>query len=159
MRLGAIPLICLFLFACMARGEQVKESDITRIVYRFQDSSVPPEFHRSYTITVNPKSLEFVVDSYGKIIKDTTVSINDAKWSNAKKAFGAHNIRLKNETDSKGCTGGKTRSLTLDSGDKEIFKGHSYDCGGKTYGNMSGDLDAFLNDLKSGIDPNVFAYK
>ena len=38
---------------------------IKEIIYRFGDASVPPDYHRSYTITVTAGGVRIVVDSYG----------------------------------------------------------------------------------------------
>jgi len=48
-------------------GELPTDSYIKKIVYHFADASVPPQYHRSYTITVIPDCVEIVVNSYGEI--------------------------------------------------------------------------------------------
>ena len=41
---------------------------IKKITYHFQDASVPPEYHRSYTVIVDKDRLTITVDSYGDIL-------------------------------------------------------------------------------------------
>ena len=50
----------------LLRGDNLSSHDveIDRITYHFGDASVPPEYHRSYTITVAPDKIDMVVDSY-----------------------------------------------------------------------------------------------
>ena len=42
------------------------------VEYHYQDSSVPPEYHRSYTLTVTQGEADLVVDSYGDVLHDET---------------------------------------------------------------------------------------
>ena len=43
---------------------------IKEITYRFQDASIPPEYHRSYTITIDKDRLKITVDRYGDILAE-----------------------------------------------------------------------------------------
>lgn len=46
--------------------------DHTVVRYHYRDSSVPPEHHRSYTVTVTPDEAHIGVDSYGDVLHDET---------------------------------------------------------------------------------------
>ena len=53
-------------------NKKLSKNKITKIVYSYGDSSVPPKYHRSYTITATKDGIRIVVDSYGNILADTT---------------------------------------------------------------------------------------
>jgi len=42
----------------------------TEIEYRFSDSTVAPEYHRSYTVTARSDDASIVVDSYGDALHE-----------------------------------------------------------------------------------------
>jgi hypothetical protein len=49
-------------------------------VDRFNDSSVPPEYHRRYTLTADAESAQLVVDSYGDVLHDVTEPNEGDRW-------------------------------------------------------------------------------
>jgi len=57
------------------------DADTAVVEYRFTDSSVPPEYHRSYTLTVAGGEARIVVDSYGDVLHDETAAVDDATWT------------------------------------------------------------------------------
>lgn len=50
------------------------------VEYRFHDSSVPPPYHRSYTLLVLPDAARVVVDSYGDVLHDVRIDIDAGTW-------------------------------------------------------------------------------
>ncbi|MGB3713694.1 MAG: hypothetical protein WA996_04615, partial [Candidatus Promineifilaceae bacterium] len=52
------------------------EKDIQELTYRFGDASVPPEYHRSYSVSITPGEARIVVDSYGDILAEREVDIS-----------------------------------------------------------------------------------
>jgi hypothetical protein len=77
-KIRSIAILFLALFAMLSGidacrnidGEhKMTETTIKEITYHFGDASVPPNYHRSYTITVTADSVKIVVDSYGNYIK------------------------------------------------------------------------------------------
>ncbi|MCL5991748.1 MAG: hypothetical protein M1419_06560, partial [Bacteroidetes bacterium] len=60
---------------------------ITKIIYYFYDSSVPPKYHRSYTITITENKLMIVVDSYGDIINEKEFEIDSSQFVMIKKSL------------------------------------------------------------------------
>lgn len=55
--------------------------DIATVVYEFHDASVPPEYHRSYTLTVTAETASLVVDSYGDVVAEDTAEVDPAMWA------------------------------------------------------------------------------
>jgi hypothetical protein len=67
--------------------------NIKKITYRFEDSSVPPEYHRSYTITLTPERVNIVVDSYGDFIAQKEYKIRKKQFINIVNSLAVNNIR------------------------------------------------------------------
>lgn len=81
----------------------------TRVEYRFHDSSVPPEFHRSYSISVADGEARMVVDVYGDEIHDVTATVDDETLARLVDGIEALDVRTSRARD--GCTGGTAREL------------------------------------------------
>jgi len=160
-------LILLFIFySCQNIGSFSNSSspslkNKTEITYSFQDASVPPEYHRSYSIILSENNYRFVVDSYGEIIKDTMIFLSNQrkKIRQTLRAFKKGQIKnVKRSKKNNGCSGGNGEEIKIIKEGKVYFKGSNYYCGGQTEGNLSGDTKLFLNELKKEIDVNVFKY-
>ena len=48
--------------------------DDATVTYAFTDSSVPPQYHRSVTLTVTRDEAHIVIDSYGDVLADERVA-------------------------------------------------------------------------------------
>ena len=128
------------------------------IVFEYHDASVPPDDHRSYVITLNPDKLIYVVDSYGELIKRDSINIEPNKWNEVRAAFASCDIRnVEKRKNSEGCTGGSGNSIYLYANDEKIFGGYQYRCSTFFDGDLDGDLDCFLQTIKSQIDPAFFS--
>lgn len=131
--------------------------NINKIEYHFQDASVPPQYHRSYSWIITETSIRYVLDSYGTILKDTTQQISLEKWEKCKTAFINCGIKnKKNQEVELGCTGGTSVRIRTWLNDKENFSGNAYKCGGKIEGDLTGDTQKFLEKIKEGIDPTFY---
>ena len=118
--------------------------DTTEIVYNFDDSSVPPRYHRSFTVKVNSDSISLIVDSYGDILVDTTFSISAEEFD--KLVDYTEECGIKNQSKKEieeGCSGGTSKTIGAYKNEETIFYGTCYKCGGQTYGDLSGDADKF----------------
>jgi hypothetical protein len=129
------------------------------IEYHFQDASVPPEYHRSYSWIITESSIRYVSNSYGTILKDTTQQISPEKWEQCKTAFLNCGIKnLKKKEIERGCTGGTSVSIHTWLNDTENFSGTIYRCGGSKEGNLAGDTEKFLSKIKEGIHPTFYLH-
>jgi hypothetical protein len=68
------------------------EKDIREIVYRFGDASVPPQYHRSYTITVTAGQARVVVDSYGDVLAEKAYEITRKEFEDIVRSLSRHRI-------------------------------------------------------------------
>jgi len=140
-------------------SESLISKNIDKIEYHFQDASVPPLHHRSYSWIITESHLQFTVNSYGTILKDTTIAISEFKWEQCKTAFLNCGIKNQKPIESNlGCTGGTSITIQTWLNEKENFSGTAANCGGKTEGNLHGNIDKFLSLIKEGIDPLVYQY-
>lgn len=148
-----ILLFAVILWSCAVTNNNI-DTNITKIVYHFKDSSVPPQYHRSYTITVTRDQVHIIVDSYGDIISDSTFDMSENKMNNLIKCIEIYQIRKQDYKDeNKSCTGGTSKSITVFSGKNILLEGVAYKCGGSIHGSLSGDIDSFAKMIEDLI-PN-----
>ncbi len=135
-------------------------SDIETIQFSFQDASVPPDDHRSYSYILRPSSLQFVVDSYGTVLKDTTLQYDPNKWESICQALKdcALSKNPMEEKEDQGCSGGTGNSLTITFLDGKSLSASRYHCGGYFYGDLHGDVECFEKEVRVKLDPTVFSY-
>jgi len=103
-------------------------SDEASITYEFGDASVPPEFHRSYTLTIDATEVRAVVDSYGDVIEDVTAPLPADVWAGLA-ADGGTVADLDVEDDG-GCDGGTSRSLEITDRGETLADSSFSVCGG-----------------------------
>ncbi|MBM3160716.1 MAG: hypothetical protein FJZ66_05205 [Bacteroidetes bacterium] len=130
-------LILLFLLITNTSFTQKKE--IHFIQYRFVDASVPPEYHRSYTITATEHDWHYTVDSYGTIISDTTQKMTEVWWQEIKLAYKKAKLRKGKENKGKGCTGGTQVTIEIRFATNKQFRLTEGYCGGRNLGNLRGN--------------------
>jgi hypothetical protein len=155
--LAGIPVLFLLFHSCKS-SEDSFISKADTIIYEFHDASVPPDDHRSYVITITPNKLNYVVDSYGDVIKKGFIDIDKKKWEQCKKAFESAGIRnVVEKENNEGCTGGTGNSIKVYQGTSTLFKGYQYRCGNLNEGDLEGDLNQFLRAIKEGLDYTFFS--
>lgn len=157
MRINKYIFFALIFTLNIFNAEAQKQNDkmkITKINYRFGDSSVPPQYHRSYTVVLTKDTLHIKVDSYGSIISDTTYSIKQEQFDSIVSGIEKYNIKECKAVENTGCSGGTTKSLLYYSGDEKVFSGYNYFCGGEVFGTMSGEINLFASEIKKLI-PNL----
>ena len=122
--------------------------------YRFNDASVPPEFHRSYTLTAEAASAHLVVDSYGDVLHDVTEPVDDELWQGVLDAAAA--VSTGTDDTSAGCAGGTSEELRVfDDEDQALIDVTVDHCGsssGPELAEVVGDVLA-LFDLEALLAP------
>jgi hypothetical protein len=119
-------------------------------VYGFTDASVPPQYHRSYTIRVSSTEVKFSVTNYVETFIDETYPTTQQAFNDFQKKLKACKIKIKKtKTDDGGCTGGTGDAFTLPFTGGKTLEGSSYNCGGTRYGDISGKLDAAIQIFQS----------
>lgn len=146
-------LLLTFFVASCSSAEPIPDS-ADSIVYRYDDSSVPPEFHRSYTITITPSEATVVVDVYGDILAEESVGISAETFQAIKTSFETNEISSGRQSDEPACTGGTGEGIAYSSAGENLFSGYVYHCGSSDSGNLYGDTASFASDVKALI-PNL----
>ena len=132
------------------------DAPVDEIVYHFQDSSVPPEYHRSVTITAKPGSILRVVDSYGDEIERQEQTLDDEQFGALVEAFRKAGLKSKGEgVGLAGCTGGTGESLKVSNAGTAVFSGNVEHCGGSDAANFEGDLASVKAALEAAAKGNA----
>ncbi len=99
------------------------------VVYHFQDSSVPPPYHRSYTLNFDRNQVHIVVDSYGDVLADRTAPMTDAAWTTVSSNYASiRNVTVRQPPE--GCVGGTGFALTVNDAGATVFSLQASVCGG-----------------------------
>ena len=154
-----LPVLYIILTVIDARGNNDGENKMTNttireITYHFGDAPVPPEYHRSYIVTVTSDKVRIVVDKYGEILADEAFEITSKQFDDIRKSLERNKIKNCTLPDDDGCSGGTSERISYSDKENEIFSGSVYHCGGKDTGNLCGDITSFADDVKR-LVPNL----
>ncbi|EAY27429.1 hypothetical protein [Microscilla marina] len=89
-----------------------------KLVLRYQDSSVPPKYHRSYTITVSPEQSIVVVDVYGKSLANKTYKLKASTFEKIKML--AEEVQAPGNYNEQ-ANGGVSQTLKLVHGERIVY--------------------------------------
>lgn len=113
--LGAVVLSATALVAgCGGSTEEASMAlpDDATVTYAFMDASVPPQYHRSVTLTVTQEESHIVVDSYGDVLADERVPTPPTVWETLGSTLPAVEDLVVTDPG-QGCTGGTAVRLTV----------------------------------------------
>ncbi len=147
--LGVAIVVCFA--ACKSISDKQMKKKIEKLIsfsYSFGDSSVPPPYHRSYTISVEGDTVNLQVDSYGDILADKNYPIPENGLQQIKDLLLKHKITSQTRKANDGCTGGTSKSIAFNCADDAgSFSGAVYYCGGEQYGSMGGAVEEFASEF------------
>jgi hypothetical protein len=132
-----LPTLCLTALVLLATAcgddgdtppEIVSLSPEAVVEYRFGDSSVPPEFHRSYTLTISRDEVHAVVDSYGDVIGERTEPLPSEVWDDLTAGLDEVAAVQPSAADISGCVGGRSRDLEVTDEGETLVSTHLYIC-------------------------------
>lgn len=113
----AVLVAGLLLTACDgSEAEPAGPADpaTTQVHVHFRDSSVPPEYHRSWDLTLDKDSIELVADSYGDVVAEESVKMPREEWEEFVAAVREDLDELGEPTaPQEGCTGGTGMDLEV----------------------------------------------
>jgi hypothetical protein len=137
-----------------------KEKAISKVVYHYQDASVPPEYHRSLTYDIKPGELNFLVDSYGDTIKNIRVIIDNQKWKEISQAIESCGIsKSSKKGNSTGCSGGTSNYIHVYYRDNSSWHASRDNCGGEHEGDFEGDIPCLTKSIRNHLDAKIFEYE
>lgn len=111
----AVPLVLLLVAGCQPTSAPVPEDPrTTRVEVAFRDSSVPPEYHRSWRLTLDHDEIRGVVDSYGDVVAKQTATMPAKRWRRFVAGLEESVERIGDaEEPEEGCAGGTGMTLTI----------------------------------------------
>lgn len=87
----------------------------TKVHVHFTDSSVEPDYHRSWDLTLDQDTVHLVVDSYGDVIADENAEMPAEEWHDFVQGLPDAVDDLGDpESGEEGCAGGTSMSLDID---------------------------------------------
>lgn len=99
------------------------------VSYAYHDSSVPPQYHRSESLTVTQGEAHLVIDSYGDVLADERVPTPSAVWDLLGSTLPSV-LDLQAQPEGDGCTGGTGIDLVIASGEETLLDLQPQFCGG-----------------------------
>ena len=107
-------------------------SNTTQVEYRYGDSSLPPDYHRSYTIVITAEKMNISIDSYGKVLLTKEYPNNAANFQTLLGSLAQKGIKKhQDKKESEACTGGTSETLRLYKNGAAYFDGYVYHCDGE----------------------------
>lgn len=103
-------------------------SQVDKMVYHFTDSSLPPDYHRSYTVTVTKTEASLKVYSYGNELLSKTYKLKAGQFQKAVEAVKKLGIESKKKTQGVPCSGGTSESFDMYAGEQNLFSGYQDNC-------------------------------
>ena len=143
-----IPM-ALLLMSC--ESNELEAENLNRVEYTFNDSSVPPEYHRSYVVSVTREEIHVVIDSYGDTLVDRAFDSSEEIFKEIVTAIQEAGIQSceKKEED---CDGGTSEYLAcFDNEGGRVISGRVSSCGGRQSGKLCGDVDRVASTIVQAI--------
>lgn len=134
--LGAFLLVVLApLTACDGGGGSATAAEpadpaTTTLHVHFTDSSVPPEHHRSWDLTLDQDTVHLVVDSYGDVLTDETVDMPAGEWEDFVEELEDGLDGIADPEDVEMCPGGTSISLDVSGAGDQDTSIEAHNCAG-----------------------------
>ena len=148
-----LRFIIFFCFLSIATSCMSSKNVFDRIEYRFQDASVPPMFHRSYTIDVDfvSKSIKTDVDVYNTPLANDTRPLQEEEWKKLQTL--AEKLEKAGVKTAKTATGTQTYIIRLHHAGKAVYE-FIWD----SMNEASADTEAFVEAVRA-LVPNLETLK
>lgn len=124
-----------------------------QIELRFTDSSVPPEYNRSYVVLVEDSTAHAVVRSYDEVLHDERIDLGSDRWARFVADVSSAVDDLPNPgADSESCSGGTQTELTVRSGGAVRFHVDIDDCGRGQASEAAEAVDELMGPVYKAVD-------
>lgn len=130
--------------------EQWEEVDFVR--YSFTDASLPPEYHRSYSIGIDKDSVVVKVWSYGSLLLHEAYPFTQEQFEEVKQQLIAQGFSSGKPSDEPMPTGGTEDAVGFFCGEKCLFSASAYAGIGTLFIEKGGAASAFLKALPEPIE-------
>ena len=102
------------------KPKDLSAMEIDKIFFRFRDSSVPPPYHRSYTIDITANSSTYQVTDYSDVLAESTVEVNYEDWERLVQLAGG--LQKPGEYEAEGASGTTGKTIQLFRGEEEVYR-------------------------------------
>lgn len=127
---------------------------VSSIHYAFHDSSVPPQYHRSYDIKISRTDAHVTVDSYGDELANENYELSSEQFSDLINTINQSNLVSGAIKAEEGCVGGTSESLVINESNAQVYKGTIDNCGGTAIPATFGDIKTVVKVIKA-LVPNL----
>jgi hypothetical protein len=142
-------LILTWLQTASADSTPPDWSNTTRILYQYEGGTVAPQYHRSYEIDVTQSIVKVTVDSYHVILAQKSYDITQQKFEWLVASLSRNNIRNVSHQYQSLTIGGPRQKIEVYNQQGVFFYGTNNLSPQNDWGNLDGNVDAFVNDLKA----------
>ena len=132
--LATLAVVCAGMStSCAGSAPLQLDAGTTTVEYSFRDSSVPPQYHRSYVIKASKNDASITVDSYGDVLAQETIVMPADTWTKVLESAKTLPARAGKISEPKpGCTGGTGSKITIRDGGAERYSKSAENCGGRS---------------------------
>lgn len=110
------------------------------VQYRYTDASIPPEYHRSYTLQVRKDLTTITVDSYGDLLFEGQATTTPQAWQALSEGYAG--LAALTSPPQGTCTGDTSSSVTVSSGGQELIDLFASSCDEASV--VAGQLDDWI---------------
>ena len=112
--------------------QSIPWDETTMVEYRYGDSSIAPEYHRSYTISITDDKKTIVIDSYGNVLLRKEYPNTPTEFQAFIEELSKKGIKQHQDDNDDPCDGGTSETLRLYNKDVKFFDAYVYHCSGES---------------------------
>ncbi len=149
-------LLALAFFGLVSCEENMNldPKQVTEVIYSFQDASVPPEYHRSYSITINKNQAAIEVDSYGDILAKDEFQFSEGQFEDLISTINEAQLKECESNNEAQCTGSTGELISIKEGEKEVYHQYLDHCDKNSNISKCGDFPTVIKAIKAFV-PNL----
>lgn len=149
----SVALIMLTFFSSCETTLLLDAETTEKIVYSFNDSSVPPEYHRSFEITVSKTNVFIIVDAYGDTLATDSRTISEKEFQDFITEINSAKLTKSTPKNDLSCTGSTSESLKIFT-DELLLNTYLDHCQVDEFPAKSGDVRSVIDQMKA-FFPNL----
>lgn len=138
---------------------QNTELNNIKIVYSSNNGSLPPEYYRENTLTIETDDkgevkAEYAISDYKEVLQKESVKVSKEQLSRLMEQLKKINPESKDDENSD-CTGGTTKSLKVTQGEKILAEASAYNCASQSSNQSLEDFSAIIEEMLSNQSSNT----
>ena len=144
---GYLLIIILGMFTSCDTQIFLEAKNTEKIVYNFHDSSVPPQYHRSFEITVTKTSANIIVDSYGDTLATASKELAEGEFEEFVSVINDAKLTNSKPKNDLACSGSTAESLKIYT-DKLLLNTYLDHCKNNEFPSSSGQIRIVVDKMK-----------